>query len=53
MEIISERDDVMLEYVTLYNLTGNYEKAYETIMSHTFRPWEEPKEECPASIRLR
>ncbi|MEF2879277.1 MAG: DUF5107 domain-containing protein [Blautia sp.] len=40
MEIISERDDVMLEYVTLYNLTGNYEKAYETIMSHTFRPWE-------------
>lgn len=39
-DIISARDDVMLEYVTLYNLTGMYEKAYDTIMSHEFRPWE-------------
>ena len=35
-----ERDDVMIEYVTLYNLLGRHEKAYEVIMSHTFRPWE-------------
>lgn len=39
-EIIADRDDVMLEFVTLYNLVGMHEKAYETIMSHTFRPWE-------------
>lgn len=39
-DVIRERDDVMLEYVTLYNLLGRYEKAYEVIMSHTFRPWE-------------
>ena len=39
-DIITERDDVMLEYVTLYNLAGKPEKAYEIIMSHSFRPWE-------------
>ena len=38
--ILTERDDVMLEWVTLYNLAGKHEKAYETIMSHSFRPWE-------------
>ncbi|MCR5791139.1 MAG: DUF5107 domain-containing protein [Lachnospiraceae bacterium] len=40
MDIIRERDDVMLELVTLYNLSGSYEKAYDTIMSCHFRPWE-------------
>lgn len=38
--LIMERDDLMLEFVTLYNLLGEEEKAYETIMSHNFRPWE-------------
>lgn len=38
--IIAERDDAMLEFVTLYNLLGMHEKAFETIMGHTFRPWE-------------
>ena len=40
MDIIAERDDAMLELVTLYNLVGNYQKAYDTIMAHQFRPWE-------------
>lgn len=39
-DILSERDDVMLEYVTLQNLVGEHQKAYDIIMSHTFRPWE-------------
>ena len=39
-EVIEERDDVRIEYITLQNLLGNYKKAYESIMSHTFRPWE-------------
>lgn len=30
----------MLEYVTLCNLLGMNRKAYDTIMSHRFRPWE-------------
>jgi len=40
LDIITERDDAMLEFVTLYNLTGMHQKAYDTIMSHDFRPWE-------------
>ena len=40
MDIVRERDDAMLELVTLYNLTGKNQTAYDTIMSHTFRPWE-------------
>lgn len=39
-DIIEERDDAMLEFVTLYNLAGMYQKAYDTIMGHVFRPWE-------------
>lgn len=39
-EIVTERDDVMLEYVILYNLLGMHQAAYDTIMGHTFRPWE-------------
>ena len=40
MDIIAERDNAMLELVTLYNLVGDYQKAYNTIMAHQFRPWE-------------
>lgn len=40
MDIVRERDDSMLELVTLYNLTGKHQAAYDTVMSHTFRPWE-------------
>lgn len=40
MDIVRERDDAMLELVTLYNLTGKNQTAYDTIMSHIFRPWE-------------
>lgn len=39
-DTIKDRDDVILEFVTLYNLSGMHKKAYDTIMSHTFRPWE-------------
>ena len=40
LTLIRERDDVMIEYVTLLNSLGMHQKAYDTIMSHTFRPWE-------------
>ena len=35
-----ERDDAFIEYVTLQNLTGNYEKAYELLCSRKLHPWE-------------
>lgn len=39
-ELLEERDDLYIEYITLVNLTGNHEKAYDCIMSHKFHPWE-------------
>jgi len=39
-DIIEQRDDLYIEYITLVNLTGEYEKAYECMMKHKFHVWE-------------
>lgn len=39
-EIFMQRDDLMIEYVTLLNLSGHYKEAYDFIMAHRFHPWE-------------
>jgi len=39
-ELVDFRDDLYLERATLYNAIGQYEKAYELIMSRKFHPWE-------------
>jgi tetratricopeptide (TPR) repeat protein len=39
-ELVDFRDDLYLECATLYNAIGQYEKAYELIMSRKFHPWE-------------
>lgn len=39
-ELIAQRDDLYIEYITLLNMTGAYEKAYECIQGHHFHPWE-------------
>ncbi len=38
--LVSLRDDVYIEYVTLLNLAGRYQVAYDEIMKYEFRPWE-------------
>lgn len=40
MELVQQRDDMLVELATLYNLTGNHHKAMELIASHKFHPWE-------------
>lgn len=35
-----KRDDLYIEYVTLLNFLGEYEKALELIMNRKFHPWE-------------
>lgn len=50
--MLRQRDDVMLEYVTLLNQAGNYQKAYEVIMSHTFRPWEGAEGRIPVQYKI-
>lgn len=40
-ELLEERDDLYIElYITLVNLTGGHEKAYECMMNHKFHLWE-------------
>ncbi len=39
-ELIAQRDDLLLEEITLLNLTGKYEEAMHKLDSHQFHPWE-------------
>lgn len=38
--ILTDRDDLYIEYITLVNLTGDHEAAYEKMMHHHFHTWE-------------
>lgn len=40
LELVDFRDDVYLERVALYNFCGQYELAYQLLMSRKFHPWE-------------
>lgn len=35
-----DRDDLYIEYITLHNLLGRHEEAYQLIMERRFHPWE-------------
>ncbi len=37
---VEERDDLVLERISLFNLLGDHEKAFELIMNRRFHPWE-------------
>ncbi len=40
MAEVEDRDDLMVEYITLLNLTGEYEKALQIAETRKFHPWE-------------
>jgi len=40
LDLVELRDDVYLERIALYNLLGQYEKAFDLIMTRQFHPWE-------------
>lgn len=40
MDLVTQRDDLYLEYITILNFMGKYEKARELILSRKFHPWE-------------
>lgn len=39
-QIVCDRDDLFLEYVTLKNSIGKHEEVIELILSRNFHPWE-------------
>ena len=40
MQLVAQRDDLLIEYATLLNQTGQYHEAKKLIDSHVFHPWE-------------
>ena len=48
IELVKSRDDLYIEYVTLYNNLGRYEEALNLIMSRKFHPWEGGEGKVPA-----
>lgn len=40
IELVNSRDDLYTEFVTLINCMGYFDKALESISTHTFHPWE-------------
>lgn len=39
-DLVAQRDDLYLERITLYNNTGDYERARSLLASRRFHPWE-------------
>ena len=50
--LIAQRDDLILEEVTLLNLTGRYEEAMRKIDAHKFHPWEGGEGKVSAQYQL-
>ncbi|MDQ4139155.1 MAG: DUF5107 domain-containing protein, partial [Bacteroidota bacterium] len=40
LETVLKRDDLYLECIAIYNLLGQYEKAFELLTNRQFHPWE-------------
>ena len=50
--LVERRDDLMIEYVTLQNSAGRYQDCLDTIMGHTFRPWEGAEGKVSAQYKV-
>lgn len=48
LNLVNFRDDLYLEYCTLYNQLGNFSKALELISNRKFHPWEGGEGKVPA-----
>lgn len=50
-EVTFSRDDLYLEYTTLFNLTGNHQQAMQLIDARQFHPWEGGEGKVPAQYQ--
>ncbi len=50
-ETFEMRDDLVIEYITLHNLKGEYSKAYSLIEGRKFHPWEGGEGKITAQYR--
>ncbi|GGA30327.1 DUF5107 domain-containing protein [Paenibacillus physcomitrellae] len=47
-ELVIQRDDLYLEYITLHNTLGHYDQALGLILKRHFHPWEGGEGKVPA-----
>ncbi|MDE5607524.1 MAG: DUF5107 domain-containing protein [Muribaculaceae bacterium] len=50
-DVVAQRDDLTLEYITLLNLTGRYREAMEMLDARIFHPWEGGEGKVPAQYQ--
>lgn len=51
-ELIASRDDLILEEITLLNMTGRYREAKDKLDAHIFHPWEGGEGKVPAQYHF-
>lgn len=51
LSLVKERDALYIEYITLLNHSGQYDKALDCIMTHRFHPWEGGEGKVSAQYR--
>ena len=51
-EVVAQRDDLILEEITLLNMTGAYREAMTKLDAHTFHPWEGGEGKVPAQYQI-
>jgi tetratricopeptide (TPR) repeat protein len=51
-QLIQQRDDLVLEEITLLNQLGRYEEAKEKLDAHQFHPWEGGEGKVPAQYQF-
>ena len=50
--LVAQRDDLLLEEITLLNQTGDYRRAKELLDGHIFHPWEGGEGKVPAQYQI-
>ena len=51
-ELIRQRDDLVLEEITLLNQTGRFDEAKSLLDAHQFHPWEGGEGKVPAQYQI-
>ena len=51
-QLIAQRDDLILEEITLLNQLGRYEEAKAKLDAHQFHPWEGGEGKVPAQYQI-
>ena len=51
-QLVAQRDDLVLEGITLLNQLGRYEEAMQKLDAHQFHPWEGGEGKVPAQYQI-